>query len=85
MLTDEEIANADCVIVAADAKVPMDRFDGKKLIEVPVSDGISKADQLVERAISGEHQSITVVMQAARALLPRKLPAELVTDYMYIW
>lgn len=51
---DEEIANADCVIVAADAKVPMDRFDGKKLIEVPVSDGISKADQLVERAISGD-------------------------------
>ena len=50
VLTDEEIANADCVIVAADAKVPMDRFDGKKLIEVPVSDGISKADQLVERA-----------------------------------
>ena len=44
MLTDEEIANADCVIVAADAQVPMDRFDGKKLIEVPVSDGISKAD-----------------------------------------
>ena len=29
VLTDEEIANADCVIVAADAKVPMDRFDGK--------------------------------------------------------
>ena len=54
VLTDEEIANADCVIVAADAQVPMDRFDGKKLIEVPVSDGISKADQLVERAISGD-------------------------------
>ena len=54
VLTDEEIANADCVIVAADAKVPMDRFDGKKLIEVPVSDGISKADQLVERAINGD-------------------------------
>ncbi len=54
VLTDEEIANADCVIVAADAQVPMDRFDGKKLIEVPVSDGISKADQLVERAINGD-------------------------------
>ena len=54
VLTDEEIANADCVIVAADAQVPMDRFNGKKLIEVPVSDGISKADQLVERAINGD-------------------------------
>ena len=30
VLTDEEIANADCVIVAADAQVPMDRFNGKK-------------------------------------------------------
>ena len=54
VVTDAEIANADCVIVAADAKVPMDRFNGKKLIEVPVSDGISKADQLVERAIHGD-------------------------------
>lgn len=53
VLTAEEIAEADCIIVAADTQVPMDRFDGKKLIEVPVSDGISKADQLVERGIAG--------------------------------
>lgn len=53
ILTTEEIKEADCIIVAADTKVPMDRFDGKKLIEVPVSDGISKADQLIERAING--------------------------------
>ena len=49
VLTDQEIADADCIIVAADAKVPMDRFDGKKVIECQVSDGISKADQLVEQ------------------------------------
>ena len=54
VLTEEEIADADCIIVAADAKVPMDRFHGKKLIECQVSDGISKADQLVERAINGD-------------------------------
>ncbi|MBR2591600.1 MAG: PTS sugar transporter subunit IIA [Oscillospiraceae bacterium] len=54
VLTDEEIANADCIIVAADAKVPMDRFHGKKLIEVPVSDGISKAPELVKRAMAGD-------------------------------
>lgn len=54
VLTAEEIAEADCIIVAADTKVPMGRFDGKKLIEVPVSDGISKADQLVERAMAGD-------------------------------
>ena len=53
MLTAEEIKNADCIIVAADTKVPMDRFNGKKLIEVQVSDGISKADKLIEQAMSG--------------------------------
>lgn len=52
--TAAEIAEADCIIVAADTKVPMDRFDGKKLIEVPVSDGISKADKLIERAMAGD-------------------------------
>lgn len=53
VLTDGEIRDADCIIVAADAQVPMERFDGKKVIECQVSDGISKADKLVEQAISG--------------------------------
>ena len=34
MLTDQEIADADCIIVAADTQVPMDRFDGKKVIHL---------------------------------------------------
>ena len=54
VLTDQEIKEADCIIIAADAKVPMERFHGKKLIECPVSDGISKADQLVDRALKGD-------------------------------
>ncbi len=54
VLTDQEIKDADCIIIAADAKVPMDRFDGKKLIECPVTDGISKADELVQRAMNGD-------------------------------
>lgn len=53
-LTDADIAAADAVIVAADAKVPMDRFAGKKLIQRKVADGINKADELVALAISGE-------------------------------
>ena len=48
--------------MAADTKVPMERFHGKKLIEVPVSDGIGKADFLVERAIEGQ----TAVYKADR-------------------
>ena len=51
VLTEQEIADADCIIVAADAKVPMERFDGKHVIECQVSDGISKADELIERAL----------------------------------
>lgn len=53
VLTDKEIAEADCIIIAADAQVPMSRFEGKKVIIRQVSDGISKANELVELAISG--------------------------------
>lgn len=53
VLTAEEIEAADCIIVAADARVPMDRFNGKKVISCQVSDGIGKADQLVKQAMSG--------------------------------
>ncbi|MBQ7677852.1 MAG: PTS sugar transporter subunit IIA [Lachnospiraceae bacterium] len=54
VLTEEDIRNAKAVIVAADTKVPMDRFDGKKLIETQVADGINKADDLVSRAMAGD-------------------------------
>lgn len=53
VLTAEEIEAADCIIVAADVKVPMDRFDGKKVISCQVSDGIGKAERLVEQAVNG--------------------------------
>ena len=54
VITGAEIAAADCIIVAADAQVPMDRFDGKKLISCQVSDGINKADELIARAVAGD-------------------------------
>ena len=53
-LTAEDIARADGVIVAADKKVEMNRFDGKKLVNRPVSDGIRKTEELINLAISGE-------------------------------
>ena len=53
VITDREIAEADCIIVTADTQVPLDRFDGKKVIIRQVSDGISKADELVDLALSG--------------------------------
>lgn len=54
VVTDEEIANALGIIVAADTKVPMDRFDGKKVIECKVADGINKAEQLINRIMDGD-------------------------------
>ena len=54
VLTAKEIQDADCIIVAADAQVPMDRFDGKKVIECQVSDGINKAEGLISRALLGD-------------------------------
>lgn len=54
VITAKEIEEADCIIVAADAQVPMDRFDGKKVIECQVSDGINKADELIRRAVEGD-------------------------------
>ncbi len=54
ILTDEEINKADGIIVAADTNVPMDRFDGKKVIECQVSKGINKAEELVDTIIKGQ-------------------------------
>ena len=54
VLTEQEIREAACIIVAADAQVPMERFDGKKVIQCQVSDGISKAGELLERALAGD-------------------------------
>ncbi len=50
-LTDSDIAHAQGVIIAADKKVEMARFDGKPLINRPVADGIRKPDELIELAL----------------------------------
>lgn len=53
ILTDEEINKADGIIVAADTNVPMDRFDGKKVIECQVSKGINKPNELIDEIVNG--------------------------------
>lgn len=57
ILTKAEIAEADCIIVAADTQVPMERFAGKPVIQCKVADGISKSGELLSKAISG-HVSV---------------------------
>ena len=70
VLTEEEIASADCIIVAADTQVPMERFDGKRVIECQVSDGISKAEALVERALAGDAPIYQAASESAEAKQP---------------
>ena len=53
-LTQAEIDAADVIIIAADKKVETARFNGKKLIQRPVSDGIRKADELIDQALAGK-------------------------------
>lgn len=54
VLTKAEIAAAECIIIAADKNVEMDRFDGKPVIQVPVSEGIHHAEALINKAVSGK-------------------------------
>ncbi len=54
VLTAEDIEHADGIIVAADTKVPMDRFHGKRVVITKVADGINKPAQLIEEALSGK-------------------------------
>jgi PTS system fructose-specific IIC component len=54
VLTAAEIAEAQCIIVAADTQVPMDRFDGKPVIQCKVADGINKAEALITRGLEGK-------------------------------
>ena len=52
-LTEKDIREADAIIVACDKNVDMDRFNGKPVIEVPVADGINRAEELIQRCIDG--------------------------------
>ncbi|MEY8518037.1 fructose-specific PTS transporter subunit EIIC [Lachnospiraceae bacterium 29-84] len=67
VLTDEEIEAADCVIVCVDTNVPMERFNGKKVIVRQVSDGIHKAEELIRLAESGQVETYHSGTAAAKS------------------
>src|SRR5699024_6757315 len=52
-LTEEEIEKAEVIIVAADKNVNIERFNGKKVINVSVAKGMKQPDELIERALNG--------------------------------
>lgn len=54
VLTKEEIANCDGIIIAADKSVEKARFDGKPVLSVPVSQGIHKPEELIQKIIDGK-------------------------------
>ena len=68
VLTAEEIDKADGIIVAADTNVPMDRFDGKRVVECQVSKGINKPNELLEEIVSGN----VAIYKAANAVKEQK-------------
>lgn len=92
VLTEREIADADCIIVAADAKVPMERFDGKHVIQCQVSDGISKADELIERALkqdapvykAGTHSEKTVQSKGKKDSFAHRIYMQLMNGVSHV-
>ena len=51
-LTDAEIKTADAIILACDTAVPMERFAGKKVLSISVSEALKSTDKLIERALN---------------------------------
>ena len=72
LITDDEVREAVGIIVAADTQVPLDRFDGKKVIITQVSDGISKADQLISQIESGDVSVYRSENKSSQNKLPSK-------------
>jgi PTS system fructose-specific IIC component len=66
-LTADEIRRADGVIVAADKKVEMARFNGKHVLQRPVADGINKAEELITKAMRQEAPILNVEGDAVAA------------------
>ena len=78
ILTREEIDNCDGIIIAADKNVELGRFDGKPLLRVPVSDGINKPQELIEKIVNGQapiyhHEGGAVAEESENESLGRQL------------
>lgn len=84
VLRQEEIDLADCIIVAADAKVPMERFHGKHVIVCQVSDGISKADELLARALRKDAPIYQAGNDSHAAVSPTKSQSGMHRIYMQL-
>ena len=75
VLTDADIESAECIIVAADAQVPMERFDGKKVIECQVN--------LYRKLLQEMHLYIRQELLKRRKAHPQRKAAELDIRYIH--
>ena len=86
VLTHQEIANCDGVIIAADKEVDLARFDGKPVLRVPVSDGIHKPEELIREAPNAPiyHHTGEVVDEVDNESFGRKLYKQLMNGVSHM-
>lgn len=89
ILTREEIAGCAGIIVAADKNVDLARFDGKPLLRVPVSDGINRPEELIQKILDGQvpvyhHQGGTVQEDAGSESLGRQVYKQLMNGVSHM-
>ncbi|MCR6108968.1 PTS sugar transporter subunit IIA [Bacillus sp. A301a_S52] len=66
-LTDQEIAEADGIIIAADKEVSKERFVGKKVIVTGVQEGIRQPEKLIKRIQEGDAPLYKAELTASEA------------------
>ncbi|MNB70637.1 PTS system mannose-specific EIIBCA component [compost metagenome] len=71
-LTEQEIREADGIIIAADKTVLKDRFVGKKLLEVGVQEGIRHPEELIKRFVAGDVPEYRAELRAAEDIKKEK-------------
>ena len=86
ILTRDEIAGADAVIIAADKEVDLSRFDGKHVLRVPVAEGIHHPEELIRKAPDAPiyHHTGAVVQEEIRESLGRKLYKQLMNGVSHM-
>ena len=86
ILTREEIAACDGIIIAADKEVDLARFDGKPVLRVPVADGIHKAEELIRKAPQAPvyHHTGTAAEVVTNESLGRKLYKQLMNGVSHM-
>ena len=86
ILTQAEIDACDGIIIAADKEVDLDRFDGKHVLRVPVSDGIHKPEELIRQAPSAPiyHHSGEVAHEVTNENIGRKLYKQLMNGVSHM-